>query len=348
MIQLSRAHARRIAVRAQLLDGSASGVRETVSRLGFLQLDPTSRVAPSHLLVLWSRLGPYDVGELDRLLWEERTLFEWSAFIYPTEDLPIHRSFMRRFPSGDSAWPRRVRDWLEANAGFRRYVLTELRRHGPLESRELEDRSTQPWPSSGWTGNRNVGQMLEFLWARGEIAVVGRRGGRRLYDLAKRWYPAVKALPVRQADSLWAERRLRSLGIARTGPGLRARVTGVPGEWVVHPTFVDAGQEPLTARTTLLSPFDRLIHDRDRAEALFGFHYRMEIYVPKAERRHGYFVMPVLRSDRLVGRLDPELDRRAGVLRVNAVHWEPGARPVSLERPLRSLATFLGAGTIER
>jgi uncharacterized protein YcaQ len=340
---LTRAQARRIAVRAQLLDGSARGVLETVRRLGSLQLDPTSRVAPSHLLVLWSRLGAFDRAELDRLLWDERALFEWTAFIYPIEDLPIYRSFMRRWPQGETVWPGRVRRWLEVNAGFRRYVLRELRQQGPLESRQLEDRSVEPWPSSGWTGNRNVGQMLEFLWAHGEIAVVGRVRGRRLYDVASRWYPPGRTLPARAAEAAWAERRLRSLGIARSGPGSRARVTRVPGEWVVHPDLLEAGRTPVPRRTTLLSPFDRLIHDRDRAEALFDFHYRMEIYVPKAKRQYGYFVMPVLHGDRLVGRIDPEFDRRSGVLRVNAVHWEPGVKPVSLERPLRSLARFLGA-----
>lgn len=347
MIELSREEARRIAVRAQLLDGSARGVLDTVRRLGFLQIDPTSAVAPTQLLVLWSRLGAYDTGELDRLLREERALFEWRAFIYPTEDLPLYRSFMRRFPIGDAARPRLIRQWLSANTGFRRYVLGEVRRRGPLLSRDIEDRSSTPWRSAGWTANRNVSQMLEFLWARGEIAVAGRRGGQRLYDLAERWYPAGDALPAREVERVLAERRLRSLGIARRGPGLAARVEGISGEWVVHPDFVGA-TGPLPRRTTFLSPFDRLIYDRERTEELFGMRYRLEIYVPKTKREFGFFVMPVLHGDRLVGRVDPEFDRKAGVLRVHAVHWEPGVRPVSLERPLRSLAGFLGAGTIEQ
>jgi uncharacterized protein YcaQ len=104
----------------------------------------------------------------------------------------------------------------------------------------------------------------------------------------------------------------------------------------------------MPARTTFLSPFDRLIHDRDRAEALFGFHYRLEMYVPKAKRQYGYYVLPILRGDRLVGRIDPVLDRKAGVLRVNSVHWEPGVKPVSVDKPLRELARFVGAGSIER
>jgi uncharacterized protein len=99
-------------------------------------------------------------------------------------------------------------------------------------------------------------------------------------------------------------------------------------------------------RTTFLSPFDRLIHDRDRAEALFGFSYRLEMYVPKAKRQYGYYVLPILRGDRLIGRIDPVVDRRAGVLRVNSVHWEPGVEPAPLGRPLRDLAKFVGVDSI--
>src|SRR5213075_1740549 len=118
---VSLAEARRIAVRAQLLDGSATNVLDTVRRLGYLQVDPISSVAPPQYLVLWSRLGPYDRAELDRLLWEERKLVEWRAFIYPIEDLPLLRAFMRR-------GSRRGNEWLKENASFRRYVLRELER----------------------------------------------------------------------------------------------------------------------------------------------------------------------------------------------------------------------------
>ena len=132
--------ARRIAVRAQLLDGSARGVLETVRRLGFLQLDPVSTVAPPQQLVLWSRLGPFDPAELDRLLWVERKLFEWNAFIWPVESLPLIRARMRRHRRANtSARERWTRDFLDRNAGFRRYVVRELERRGPLLGRELEE-----------------------------------------------------------------------------------------------------------------------------------------------------------------------------------------------------------------
>lgn len=346
MIELTLEEARRIAVRAQLLDGSARGILDTVRRLGSLQIDPTSAVAPTQRLVLWSRLGIHDTGDLDRLLWEERSLFEWRSFIYPIEDLPLYRSQMRTFPAGDSAWPSRVRAWLAANQSFRRYVLRELRQRGPLPSRELEDRSTTPWWSGGWTANQNVRQMLEFLWARGEVALVGKPGGQRLYDLAERWYPPGETVPAREAKRILAERRLRSLGIARTGPGLPARIEGTAGEWVIHPDLVDA-KRPLPKRVTLLSPFDRLIYDRERTEDLFGMRFRLEIYVPKAKRKHGYFVMPVLDRSRLAGRVDPQFDRNRRVLQVHAVHEEPKGDLSGLAGALESLAAFLGAESVQ-
>lgn len=218
---VSPEEARQIAVRAQLLDGSAKGVLDTVRRLGFLQIDSISTVAPPQHLVLWSRLGPFDVAELDRLLWQEKKLFEWVAFVYPMEDLQLIRAQMRRWPARNGPWSERVREWLRANAGFRRYVLRELDRRGPLLSRDLVDRSIVSWRSSGWTGNRNVSQMLQFLHARGDLAIVGRRGGQRLWDLAERWYPETATIPMREAERQLAEKRFRALGVRQVGEGWR-------------------------------------------------------------------------------------------------------------------------------
>ena len=140
--------ARRIAVRAQLLDGSARTVLDTVRRLGYLQLDPISTVAPPQQLVLWSRLGPYDVAELDRLLWDEKKLYEWNAFIWPEEALPYIRARMRR-RSRAYAWERRAEEFLATNARYKRHVLRELERNGPMLSRELEDHSVRTFESGG-------------------------------------------------------------------------------------------------------------------------------------------------------------------------------------------------------
>ena len=306
----------------------------TIRRLGFLQIDPIATVATPQQLVLWSRLGAYDVAELDLLLWQERKLFEWGAFIRPIEDFPLILARMKKRRAGKYAWERRGNEFLRKNAGFRRYVLRELERRGPLLSRELIDSSVRTWKSHGWHGNRNVTVMLELLEGRGQVAVTGRRGGHRLWDLAERWFPKVEPPPLEEAERILADKRWRALGVrlARNGG------------WEVHPAAEDG---PVPGRATFLSPFDRLVHDRDRAEALWGFRYRLEMYVPKAKREYGYYVLPILKGDRLVGRIDPVLDRKTGVLLVNSVHWEAGAKPVSLQKPLRSLATFIGAARIE-
>jgi len=326
------AQARRIAVRSQLLDGSADGVLATVRRLGFLQIDPISTVAPPQRLVLWSRLGPYDSAELDRLLWEERKLFEWGAFIWPIEDFPLIRARMRR-RRGKYKYEQQGTEFLRTNARFKRHLLRELEERGPLLSREIEADLMVSKDPHDWWGSRKVGLMLELLEGRGVVAIVGRRGKQRVWDLAERWYPEAESMPWPEAERLLAERRFRSLGVRFE-----------KGEWQAHP---DAEDGPVPKRVTFLSPFDRLIHDRDRAEALWDFHYRLEMYVPKAKREYGYYVLPILRGDRLIGRIDPVLDRKTGVLKVNSVHWEAGVKPVSLQKPLRSLASFIGAGSIE-
>ena len=214
--------ARRIAVRAQGLDGRARGVLETVRRLGFLQLDPISSVAPPQHLVLWSRLGAFDTAELDRLLWQERKLVEWRAFLYPSEDLPILKAFMRR---RDRPLDQHIIDYLKANAAFRRYVLKELRERGPLLSREIEDAPGHRREDHRWWGQRKMGLMLDCLGARGQVAVVGRRGKQRLWDLAERWYPETETLPLARARRLYDEKRFRALGVRLE----RGRLAGASG-----------------------------------------------------------------------------------------------------------------------
>jgi len=324
---VSLAEARRIAVRSQLLDGSADGVLETVRRLGFLQLDPISAVAPPQELVLWSRLGPHDRGELDRLLWEERKLVEWRAFLWPIEDLPLLRARMRRGVN------KNAREFLAANRVFRRHVLRELEAHGPLLSREIEDHRSMRREDHQWWGARKMGLMLDILAARGEVAVVGRRGKQRVWDLAERWYPETEKVSWPEAQKLLAEKRFRALGVRLE-----------KGRWRAHPDAMD-GSVP--NRVAFLSPFDRLIHDRARTEALWDFYYRLEMYVPKAKREYGYYVLPILQGDRLVGCIEPVHDKKAGVLRVHGVWWEPGVRPVPLDEPLRRLAQFVGATQVE-
>jgi hypothetical protein len=314
-------------VHAQLLGGSARTILDTVRQLGYLQIDPISTVATPQQLVLWSRLGAYETAELDRLLWEDRKLVEWNAFIWPIEDLPLLRARMRRRKHGRNLhyeWERRIADFLKENASFRRYVLRELDQRGPLLARELEDRSARQRESHAWWGSRDVGIMLEILYARGEIALVGRRGKQRVWDLAERWYPPeTERVTFAEAQRAFEEKRWRAAGVRL-----------VKGKWHAHPDAVDA---PVEDRVTLLSPFDRLIHDRARAEALFDFRYRLEMYVPKAKREFGYYVLPILVGDRLVGRVEPVFDRKTGKLKVLGA-WGDTSR---LDEALASLEAFL-------
>ena len=313
-------------MRAQLLDGSASGVLDTVRRLGFLQMDPIATVATPQQLVLFSRLGPFDPSELDRLLWEKRQLFEYDAFIYPIGDLPLQRARMAKFRRGGKLkrdeW---IRDFLRENARFRRHVLREVERNGPLLSRDLEHDLMPAGQGHRWWGDRHVRLMLDILAVRGEIAVAGRVGKRRLWDLGERVFPESETLPWREAERELERRRRRSLG-----------VWNERGSWVAHP---DVSDEPVPDRAVLLSPFDRLVHDRDRAEALFGFHYRLEMYVPPAKRQYGYYVLPLLVGDRLVGRAEPRFDRETGKIELLGA-WGETSR---LGEALDSLAEFLGA-----
>ncbi|SCG71676.1 DNA glycosylase AlkZ-like family protein [Micromonospora inositola] len=347
--RLDRVEARRIAVRAQLLDaGRPSDLLAVVDRLTFLQLDPTAAVAPSADLVAWTRLGgAYEPEHLLSAVERDRTLFEHRAMVRPMTDLGLYRAEM-------AAWPQdaRRRDWLQANERFRGYVLDLLRASGPLLSREVPDRSEVPWPSTGWTNNRNVTQMLEFLAARGEIAISGRVGRQRRWDLAERVYPVgAPVVPVGDAVRLRDERLLRSLGIARSSvvgeAGEPAVVEGTSGGWRVDRAAIGGS---FAGRTALLSPFDRLVHDRKRALELFGFEYHLEMYVPKAKRRWGYFALPVLHHDELVGKVDAVADRKASILRVHAVHEDVpfGAEVAEAVRAeLEALASWLGLTAVE-
>jgi uncharacterized protein len=357
--ELSRADARRIAVRAQLLDGARpADLHAVVRRLTLLQIDPTAAIAPNADLVAWSRLGsPYAPAELDAAL-ADRTLVELRAMIRPGEDLALYRADMAKWDSavpGELAgWRASHRNWVRANDACRRDILDRLGSAGPLPSRELPDTCEVPWRSSGWNNNRNVTQLLEAMVLRGEVAVSGRRGGERLWDLATRVYRDDPVVPAGEALRIRNERRLRALGIARArGPecpvepadvaevGEPAVVEGVKGAWRVDPSLLG---QPFSGRAALLSPFDRLIHDRKRTVELFEFDYQLEMYKPAAKRRWGYFALPILYGDRLVGKLDATADRSSGVLRVNAIHQDVAfnrTMTVAVNREIKDLARWL-------
>ena len=336
MSEITPAEARRIAVRSQLLDGSATDVLSTVRHLGRLQIDPIATVAPPQYLVLWSRLGPYDRAELDRLLFQERMLFEFRAFIYPVEDLPLMRALMRA-PWSKAKWGQWQKNFMTEQAGLRRYILRELDRDGPLPSRELEHHAARRDEKTVWWGTRaHMSWMLELLHARGKIAVAGRDKGQRLWDLAERVYPETDTAPLAEARRILEEKRFRAQGVHLTRNGL-----------VAHP---DAQDGPISGtRVTFLSPFDGLVKNRDRAEALWDFFYRLEMYVPKTKREYGYYVLPILRGDRLIGRIEPSFNRKTGVLTVLGVFAEPSAPAgagAGIASATRRLGKWLGATEI--
>lgn len=353
--RLTLTEARRIAVRAQLLDAERPrDLATVVDRLTFLQVDPTAAIAPSADLVAWTRMGSaYRPADLQAAIERDRTMFEHAsqptpvepgvAMVRPMADLGLFLAHMAAWPQEGS----RNAAWLQANDGFRRRLLDQLRASGPLRSRDVADSSQVAWQSSGWTNDRNVTRMLDFLLARGEIAVAARRGRERLWDIAERVYPAGTAVvPIDEARRIRQERFLRALGVARPkfvgDAGVPAEIEGTKGAWRVDP---EATAEDFRGRTALLSPFDRLTHNRPRALDLWGFDYILEMYKPKDKRRWGFFALPILHDDALVGKVDATADRDAGMLRVDAVHEDvPFTRKVrsAVESELEALAKWLG------
>jgi uncharacterized protein YcaQ len=357
--RLTKAQARRIAVRAQLLDAPRpTELLEVVQRLTLLQIDPTAAIAPSADLVAWSRLGSrYRPSDLKAALEEDRTLFDHNALVRPMSDVGL-------ILSGAGDWPpyERTRAWIRDNDRFRRDILDLLGSAGPMTSRDIPDTCVVAWASSGWTNNRNVTQMLECLMMRGEVAIAGRVGRERLWDLAERVYPADVVVPsVDEAHRLKNERRLAALGVARAKTtampvepadvgeaGEPAVVEGTKGEWRVDPATLDSDFE---GRTALLSPFDRLVHDRVRAQEIFDFEYTLEMYKPQASRRWGYYALPVLHHDRLVGKVDATADSNASALKVNAIHEDvrfTRTMNKAVQTELEDLAAWLGLGSVER
>ena len=358
MHRLIKAEARRIAVRAQLLDAPRpTDLLTVVQQLTLLQIDPTAAIAPSADLVAWSRLGSaYQPAHLQQALEQDRTLFEHNALVRPMSDLGLHLGASRTSRSHE-----RTHAWIRDNDRFRRDILELLDSSGPLSSRDIPDTCVVPWASTGWTNNRNVTQMLEFLMMQGEVAIAGRVGRERRWDLAERVYPADVVVPSEDgAHRTKNERRLASLGIARRkttkmpiepvdvgDAGEPAVVEGVKGEWRVDPAALDADFE---GRTALLSPFDRLVYDRRRAQELFDFEYTLEMYKPAAARRWGYFALPVLNDDRLVGKVDATADRKASVLRLHAIHEDvrfTRTMTKAVQAELEDLASWLGLGAVE-
>jgi uncharacterized protein YcaQ len=362
--QLSQQNARRIALRAQLLTAERpTDLLETVRHLTLLPTEPTAPIATSFDLLLWSRLGSaYDPDELTQAV-DDQVLVQYLGLLRPIEDMGLHRAEAPYWPGRTDLkqWQHDVADWVAANEECRQDILELLRAEGPLPATEIPDTCQRTWGSTGWTNNKNVQQMLWFMLQRDEVAVVGQsrgRGGReKLWDLAERVYGEE---PLPDPDEALAERdrrRLAALGIARpTGPQDRAEpsyvrdagepavIEGVRGKWRVEPSLLE-GLDGFEGRAALLSPFDRLVMDRKRLDAVFGFDYLLEMYKPQEQRIWGYYALPILYGDRLVGKLDATAEREEGVLRVDAVHEDEPFSPEMTEAvgaEIDDLATWLG------
>lgn len=351
--QLTRQQARQIAVRAQLLASSRpESVGEVLRHLTLLQADPVSVISPSADLVLWSRLGPsYDRRELSEAIASGQVV-ELNGLLRPAEDIAFFRAQMAAWPTRD--WQQGAAKWLLANDECRHDILEKLYDEGPLPASALPDTTAVPWQSSGWNNDRNIRMLLDCLVAKGEVAAAGWEGRERLWDLAERVYPDVLAVPIDEAVRERGVRRMHALGIARaktaqspTEPndvgevGESAVIEGVKGTWRIDPRYLEGPFEP---RTALLSPIDRLVYDRKRMAEIFEFDYQLEMFKPAAKRRFGYWAMPILHGDQLVGKVDAAAYKEEGILRVDAIHqdgeWSSSTRS-AVRGELLDLATWL-------
>lgn len=387
-IQIDPTTARRLAVAAQRLEGpypenTPDALLDVMRTIRCLQLDPIRAVERTQYLVLHSRLGYYEREHLHRLVYQDRHLMEYwahAASIVLVEDYPLHEFMMRHYGKSGSRGSKRLAQWVRDNDEFRQYILAELETNGPLQTNAFEDRATVPWKSGGWTSGRSVGYMIDYLWSRGEIMVAQRDGLKRWWDLSHRVLPedtpaggwsaeavtqdalqkSLKALGVGRANDIarhFIERRYPHLAavladLTAEGVVLPVEIDGWDGEWFIHrdllPTLerLEAGE--WQGRTVLLSPFDNLIRDRDRTELMWDFYYRIEIYVPKAKREYGYYVLPILHGDRLIGRMDSRMDRKKHTLTINAVYLEAQTKPLkktgkAVWRAITQLGRFLHA-----
>jgi len=371
MESISLATARRLALSAQ-----GFGVRitqrvdrrqmlGTASRLGLLQIDSVNVAVRAHYMPLFSRLGSYRRDRLDQLAYQERALFEYwghEASLLPLASYPLFRWKM------EAAQPwGGVTALTEEAPGYIEAVRREIAERGPLAASDLSDPGARTGP---WWGYGKGKTALEWLAMRGELAVAGRRNFAIVYDLSERVIPTeVRAAPVPsrpEAERELLRRAAAALGVGTAAdladyfrlslPGVRpllselaeagelaeVRVEGWEQPAFMHP---NAGLTPRPETATLVSPFDSLLFYRPRVERLFGFHYRIEIYVPAPKRRYGYYVYPFLLGDRLAARVDLKADRPASVLRVPGAFLENGAAPRAvanaLAGALRRMADWL-------
>ncbi len=401
---ISLGEARALAVAAQCLAAvpvapvDSMAVLRTIDRLGVLQVDTISVVERSQYLVLWSRLGSYDPGLLDSLLFPRRLVFECMAPVALIAPMANYRFYQPGMLAAAEEGRRRSREWLAEHPDALLATLEAVRSRGPMASADFErpDGATRsaPWD---WHGSKPSRRALEMLYGSGELMVHSRCGGQKLYDLRERVLAeafgdeaprdddlpgaaervaffaahAAEALGIVIPAWLWEYHALRPArgsgknhrdsalaaleDLVDAGRMIRVSVDGLEGPAYMASSLRDSlsrrHRKRAPARTTLLSPFDSLIWDRARTRALFGFDVCFEAYVPPARRRFGYYCLPILHGNRLVGRLDPKMDRASRRLLVRAAYLEPDARIDEalldgVAAALLDLARFLGGSGV--
>ena len=332
-------------------------VLTAIQRMCLLQIDTIHVVARSPYLVLWSRLGDYQPKWLDELL-AEGALFEYWAHamcFIPIEDYPLYRRRMLD-EIQSKVWPYKwAVKWSQEHVDVMERVRSHLQENGAVRSAEFENKKHVP---GGWWNWKEEKDALEIMLLTGEVMIARRQNFQRVYDLRERILPDWEDATVPSSEELHRTLLLRSvnaLGIAfpawvpdyfrlkktgvpkrlemlaQEGLLLKIEVEGFDGHAYVHPERVGLIEKAAAGKldstlTTLLSPFDPLVWDRDRASALFGFEYKIECYTPAAKRRYGYFTLPILHRGRLVGRLDPKAHRKQGLFEIKALHLEPGVQ----------------------
>lgn len=356
-IHLSLTEAQQIAVAAQALDKRPATVTKadvlaTIRRLGCIQIDTIHVVARSPYFVLWSRLGSYDPRWLDELLYPNRQVFEYwahAASILPIEHWPLFRSRMLQFARGETGW---WTEWRAENKDVLAHVIHQIRTRGPLGAADFA--APPEHKSGGWWDWKPAKHALDALWSAGELMIERRINFHRRYELRERLLPDWNDHQLPTEDERrrqLAELALRAMGVATMrqladyfrqkqdglatileeftteGVAERVQVADWPQPAYVHRSVLHPHAVPPAELTTLLSPFDNLIWNRERTRALWGFDYTIECYVPGPKRRYGYFVLPILRNGTLIGRLDAKAERKANVFRVKALYLEPGVAP---------------------
>lgn len=356
-ITLTREEARRIAVRAQLLDAQRpADVVEVGEQLGAIKIDPTATIAPAQHTILWSRIGwSYESAQLRKAVEMDRVLFEFDGSFRPVSLLPAMLPAMRRWPQHE-----RSRQWLEANSSFKEDVLARLRAEGPLLASDIPDTAAVTrGTESGWYGPNQVPHMLDFLARQGEVAIVGRDGRHRIWDLAERVFPTdLPEYSDDEAARMLDERRLQAAGIARQKSpwtrvgtaGEEVAIEGLRSKWRVDPQALALLEEETVGRVAFLNPYDGMLFDRPRLRDIFDFDYVLEQFKPKAQRKYGYFAHPILIGDLFMGLLDAEVDREHETLRVNAVHelipFEPEEHEM-VRAEIDELGAWLGVRVAE-